>query len=154
MHIIAVASQKGGVGKTPISVNLAFALARRPHTKVLLVDTDPQASLTEYLLAEETYEQETTVYNAIMSIEPIAPVEIRERLHLLNAHDELFEAEFRLPSMPNPDADTYMQIIKEKKDVRDEDLEGPFEHVSNPSIRSAILGEDRSYGRGNLQSGR
>src|SRR5579859_1273569 len=103
LEIITVASQKGGVGKTPASVNLAFALARRPGTRVLLVDVDPQASLTEYLLAEETYEQEITIYNAIMDIEPIAPMEIRTNLHLLNAHDELFEAEFRLPGMPNPD---------------------------------------------------
>jgi chromosome partitioning protein len=102
LEIIAIASQKGGVGKTPATVNLAFALARLRY-RVLMVDTDPQASLTEYLLAQETYEQETTVYNAIMDIEPIAPIEIRENIHLLNAHDELFEAEFRLPSMPNPD---------------------------------------------------
>lgn len=102
MEIIAVAAQKGGVGKTPTTVNLSFALARLGH-RVLMVDTDPQASLTEYLIAQETYEQETTVYNAIMSIEPIAPLEIRENIHLLNAHDELFEAEFRLPGMPNPD---------------------------------------------------
>jgi chromosome partitioning protein len=68
-----------------------------------MVDTDPQASLTEYLIAEETYTQEETIYNAIMNIEPIAPLEIRENIHLLNAHDELFEAEFRLPGMPNPD---------------------------------------------------
>ncbi len=103
MEIVAVAAQKGGVGKTPASVNLGSALARRPDTRVLLVDVDPQASLTEYLLAEETYEQETTIYNAIMKIEPIAPIEIRENLHLLNAHDELFEAEFRLLTMSNPD---------------------------------------------------
>lgn len=103
MEIIAIASQKGGVGKTPATVNLAFALARRPGTKVLMVDTDPQASLTEYLIAEETYEQELTVYNAIMKIEPVAPLEIKDNIHLLNAHDELFEADYRLPGMPNPD---------------------------------------------------
>jgi chromosome partitioning protein len=103
MEVITVGSQKGGAGKTPVSVNLAFALARRPNTRVLLVDTDPQASLTEYLLAEDTYQEETTVYNAIMDIQPIAPLEIKENLHLLNAHDQLFEAEYRLISMPNPD---------------------------------------------------
>ena len=54
LEIIAIASQKGGVGKTPATVNLAFALARLRY-RVLMVDTDPQASLTEYLLAQETY---------------------------------------------------------------------------------------------------
>lgn len=103
MEIITVGAQKGGAGKTPVSANLAFALARRPNTRVLLVDTDPQASLTEYLLAEETYQEETTVYNAIMNIEPIAPIAISEHLHLLNAHDELFEAEYKLLTLSNPD---------------------------------------------------
>jgi chromosome partitioning protein len=102
MQIVAVAAQKGGVGKTPTTVNLGYALARLGY-RVLLADTDPQASLTEYLLAHETYEQEITIYNAIMKIEPIEPIEIQENIHLLNAHDELFEAEFRLPGLPNPD---------------------------------------------------
>ena len=41
---LAITSQKGGVGKTTVSVNLAYALARRGWN-TLLMDTDPQGSV-------------------------------------------------------------------------------------------------------------
>ena len=46
MPVIALLNQKGGVGKTPLSVHLAMALA--DSHKVLLVDADPQCSALDW----------------------------------------------------------------------------------------------------------
>jgi chromosome partitioning protein len=100
MRIIAIANQKGGVGKTPTTVNIAFALARAGHT-ILLVDLDPQGSLSEYFLADQADIQEVTVYNALSDLQRIEPLSLTKQIALLPAHDELAGAELELPSKVN-----------------------------------------------------
>ena len=51
MIVISVLNQKGGVGKTTLSVNLAAELARRSGARVLLVDADPQGSALDWAAA-------------------------------------------------------------------------------------------------------
>lgn len=105
MIIIAIANQKGGTGKTPTTVNVGFALARK-GCSVLLVDLDPQGSLSEYFLAEKAETQEPTIYDALVSMEPIQPLHIAHSgepmsIDLLPAHDGLAAAEIELPNKPN-----------------------------------------------------
>lgn len=54
-QVIAVANLKGGVGKTTLCVNLAYGIAYFAKKRVLVIDLDPQANATQYLIPEPKY---------------------------------------------------------------------------------------------------
>ena len=66
-RVIAVANQKGGVAKTTTAVNLGIGLAREGK-RVLLVDTDPQGSLTASLGYVEPNEIPITLANILTAV--------------------------------------------------------------------------------------
>jgi chromosome partitioning protein len=68
-RVVAVANQKGGVGKTTTALNLAAALAAAGQN-ILLVDVDPQANLTSGVGLKGQAAQSGTVYNALTSADP------------------------------------------------------------------------------------
>lgn len=96
-RIIAIANQKGGVGKTTTAINLSACLAER-EKKVLSVDMDPQGNMTSGLGMDKNL-VETTIYDLIIGetdIEEVINKNIIDNLDIIPTSIDLSGAEIEL----------------------------------------------------------
>jgi chromosome partitioning protein len=97
--VLSIVNGKGGSGKSPTAVQLAFALARMGY-KVLFCDLDQQGSASFHFLGFKFKRTQPTIYNALKDlvyVDPMTPIASLPTLHLLPAHDELSGLEIDLP---------------------------------------------------------
>jgi chromosome partitioning protein len=112
-RIVAVANQKGGVGKTTTAINVATSLALQGRT-VLLVDVDPQGNLTSGVGLKGQRAEAGTAYEALMSDRAsdtfILPTQV-QHLFLIPADRNLTGAEIEM--VPMPDRERRLQRVLE-----------------------------------------
>lgn len=137
MITIAIANQKGGVGKTTIAFNLSQILATKRNTKVLAIDNDPQGNLTSSFLEDPTG-LKSNILDAY-NLNTLNPTPITKNLHFIGS-------EIRLSTVAERDFQVIFNLKESLWGLKSRNSGGKTGKPAFPRIDYAIIDSLPSFG--------
>lgn len=131
--IISIVNQKGGVGKTTLSLNIAYAIANLHNKKVLLIDNDPQGNLSSFFL--EYNLKDNSIFDLYVNNVDISTTinSIFDNLDFIKSSNDLSELDLLIANKIGREVILKKQIEK---------IKSSYDYIiidNNPSINLATI---------------
>lgn len=136
-RIIAVANQKGGVGKTDLTVNLSCQLASLGK-RTLIIDLDPQANSTDYLVSPGTPAGKSTADLLLddgVGLDDVVMSNCRENLDILPSSQELSSCQIRLAN----DINMQFKLKKKLKPITEGERNYDYVFIDTPPSLGLLM---------------
>lgn len=136
--IISIANQKGGVGKTTISLNLAYALAKKGYD-TLIIDTDPQFNLTFALIGMDIIKHNDNNIGTLLIENAVKRAQIENAIIPIEENLSLIPSHLKVSAIERLLMTAYMREQRLKRVLEKIEDEYDFIIIDNPPSLGIFL---------------